>query len=84
MNLKPLEEEINKLAHKIKEKYYGKTASFYWAGEIGDVLTLNDEFYDLRELLEIARANPTSAELFNYYEQREKKNAKPLTHFVNG
>ena len=72
------EKATDALANYFVEKYFGKNASdVYWAGdEIGGVLTVNDYFFDNREICAILRLRLSKKAMFERYDNNLKQYEK--------
>jgi hypothetical protein len=83
------EKAINKLAAVFVEKYYGKeyVEDMWWIGDdIGEVLGVGDEFWDLTNMLDSVKYNPTREQLFEWYYSYEEgddhNRALNMKHFI--
>ncbi len=66
--IKNYEIAVQALADTFAKKYYGKDYNMYWVGdEIGDVLTINDEFWNVDRIVEAFKCKPTQEQLFDFY-----------------
>lgn len=88
----PLHEYENvcvRLAHAFVAQYYCEKDDFvedvsmFWVGdEVGSVLVINDDFWNMEDIVQAFRYNPTRDQLFKWHDQwideknKEKKNLK--------
>ena len=71
------------LAGYFVKKYFGNDASdVYWVGDIvGSILTINDYFFDLLDIVDYIRYRYSTDKMFEYYDYALKcrqKNESPI------
>jgi len=71
-------------------KYFGKLEDIdYWwvADEVGGVLSVNDYFFNLRDMIDFVRHNYSKKMMFEYYDYAldyyMKKNHKKTDYLIN-
>ena len=66
--IKNYEIAVQALADKFAKKYYGKDYEMWWVGdEIGDVLFINEFYWNVDRIVEALKENPTEDQLFDFY-----------------
>jgi len=70
--LKQLEKEINKFTDYFVKRYFDEIPTdMYWiGGEVGDVLDVNDYFFDLVDMRQFVKYNYTKKQMFEYYDYK--------------
>jgi hypothetical protein len=81
------EKAINELTAVFVEKYYGKeyVEDMYWiGGSIGETLGINDEFWDLNNIMDAVRYDYTQDQLLSWYYSGGDEFERPLNmkHFI--
>lgn len=66
------EQATSELTGQFIDKFFGKNATWYWvADQIGGVLSVNDYFFNLWDLVEFERYKVTKKQMFDYCEHKE-------------
>jgi hypothetical protein len=72
----------NSLMELFVEKYFGKDAEYYWIADcIGEVLYVNDRFFDLKDIVDFIQYRYTADQMFDYYDYRldlQEKGKSPI------
>ena len=67
--LKNWEKATEELTELFIDKYFDDDAEIHWiASEIGGVLSVNDYFFDLRNITDFIRYNYSQKNMFKYYD----------------
>ena len=82
--LKAWEKATQELADAFVEKYYGKDADVYWVSdEIGDILVVNDQFWNVGNIVDALRWNCSEERLFEWYELFIESSETPRVNLRN-
>ena len=82
--LKAWEKATQELADAFVKKYYGKDADFYWvSAEIGDILVVNDHFWNVSNIVDALRWNCSEERLFEWYDLFIENNETPCINLRN-
>lgn len=88
--LKKYEKLCDEMVVAFIGKYYAddeypiSMIDYYWVGDLpGDIFTINDYWWDMEDLINIIRYNPTRKQLFDYYDYRLEKNMDNSNIVVN-
>jgi hypothetical protein len=69
--LKEWERATENLAQYFIARYFGDGADTYWvADEVGDVLYINDHFFNLSDIVDFIRYDYSKDKMFKYYDYR--------------
>lgn len=76
------EKATQELADAFVEKYYGEDASdVYWiSDEIGDILAINDQFWNVGNMVEAIRWKCSEERLFEWYELYIQSRVEPYVN----
>jgi len=68
------ERAANNLKAAFVAKYFGRDVSdvFWIGGVIGEVLAVNDYFFDLQDIVDFIKYNYTKKSMFEYYDYNLK------------
>lgn len=68
-SIQDYEKACNAVLDEFQKKYYPDDETFYWiGGEVGDVVSIGDEFYNLQLMVNILRFNLTDEQNTEYYD----------------
>ena len=71
--LEAWENTTNSLMELFVEKYFGKDAEYWWVGDcIGEVLYVNDRFFDIKSIVDFIKYRYTADQMFDYYDYELK------------
>ncbi len=76
----------NEIARLFEIKYFGKDADLppdWVADRVGEVLIVNDYFFDMRDILTALEKNVTRKKLFEWYDYYTEGNTKLKVNFNN-
>ena len=64
------EDASNKIAQSFIFRHFGRTADWYWIGDIiGGTFEVADRFFIIQDTVDFEREHYTSEEMFAYYDQ---------------
>ncbi len=82
--LQEWERVTNELATEFINKYFDKDAEYWWvADQIGDVMFINDYFFNLSDMVYFLRYKYSKKYMFNYYEYRLDMDKKKQGTAIN-
>ena len=79
--IKNYEKAVQELAKYFAKRYFEKDYEMYWVADcIGDVLYINDRFFDMDEIVNFIKYDYSADNIFKYYDYRLDCHEKGKTH----
>ena len=77
--IKELEKAITKFTDYFIKRYFGKDVDMFWVGdEVGDVLYVNDYFFDLNKMIDYVKYDYSFDELYDHYHYFTEFEGSPI------